>query len=144
MYNMYTELLNTVEKLEVAKRLAEIEASDKNACDHCGGEDCICCEIYLDRQRWQEPEEFFSSDIWSDLYDYREPEPAWVYGRDEWLEIPVKDLGIQNLNPTEAELTLAVIKFLKKDTGKPNANFEFDYYYHKDTNILEIVDIYYI
>lgn len=37
---------------ELMDRLAEIEAEDADACAHCGGEDCICCEIYQDRQRW--------------------------------------------------------------------------------------------
>lgn len=45
---------------KVVRRLAEIEKEDANRCAHCGGEDCICCEYYLDRQKWKEPEELFS------------------------------------------------------------------------------------
>jgi hypothetical protein len=52
--NTYTKL-----QMEVINRLAEIEKADANACANCGGEDCICCEIYHDRQKWVEPEELF-------------------------------------------------------------------------------------
>lgn len=45
-------------------RLAEIEESDRDACAHCGGEDCACCEIYQDRMHWQ-PISTFLED-----YDY--------------------------------------------------------------------------
>jgi hypothetical protein len=44
---------------ELAERLAEIEEEDSERCAHCGGEDCICCEYYHDRQKWKTPEEFF-------------------------------------------------------------------------------------
>lgn len=47
-----TRLLNS-EQRRLVERLAEIEASDQDACAGCGGEDCACCEIYLDRQRWE-------------------------------------------------------------------------------------------
>lgn len=50
----------TAAQRQLAERLAEIEREDANACSNCGGEDCICCEIYHDRMCWQEPEEFFS------------------------------------------------------------------------------------
>jgi hypothetical protein len=46
----------------VIDRLAEIEQSDADACAGCGGEDCACCEIYHDRQRWVSPEELFARD----------------------------------------------------------------------------------
>lgn len=49
----------TAVERQTAKRLAEIEASDANRCASCGGEDCVCCEIYQDRQRWQSPQDFF-------------------------------------------------------------------------------------
>lgn len=52
--NTYTQL-----QMEVINRLAEIEQQDANACANCGGEDCICCEIYHDRQKWVEPDELF-------------------------------------------------------------------------------------
>lgn len=43
----------------VITRLAEIEQEDANRCSNCGGEDCICCEVYIDRQKWVSPEELF-------------------------------------------------------------------------------------
>lgn len=57
--NTYTRL-----QMEVIDRLAEIEQADDDACSHCGGEDCICCEIYHDRMKWVEPEELFRDDYW--------------------------------------------------------------------------------
>ena len=47
---------------DLIQRLAEIEQEDADACANCGGEDCICCEIYHDRQRWVSPEELFEED----------------------------------------------------------------------------------
>jgi hypothetical protein len=47
---------------DLIQRLAEIEKHDASVCDSCGGEDCICCEIYHDRQRWVSPEELFNDD----------------------------------------------------------------------------------
>lgn len=47
---------------EVLHTLADIEAEDEDRCAHCGGEDCICCEYYLDRQRWVSPNELFADD----------------------------------------------------------------------------------
>lgn len=46
------------------QKLAEIEAEDRNACAHCSGEDCICCEIYHDRLKWQAPYEFDEERWW--------------------------------------------------------------------------------
>ena len=54
----FTDLL-TNEERKVAERLAEIEREDANRCASCGGEDCICCEYYHDRQAWVEPSELF-------------------------------------------------------------------------------------
>lgn len=45
---------------ELAERLAQIEDEDADRCANCGGEDCVCCEYYHDRQRWQSPEELFA------------------------------------------------------------------------------------
>ena len=42
--------------------LARIEKEDADACDGCGGEDCCCCEIYVDRKKWVSPEELFRED----------------------------------------------------------------------------------
>mgnify|MGYP001221493274 CR=1 FL=1 len=53
----YTEL-----QRQVINRLAEIERDDRNMCAGCGGEDCMCCEIYHDRQRWVSADELFEYD----------------------------------------------------------------------------------
>lgn len=45
--------------MKLLQRLAEIEQEDEDRCAGCGGEDCICCEYYHDRQRWKSPEELF-------------------------------------------------------------------------------------
>lgn len=55
---MFGELLSSEER-KLAERLAEIEREDADRCAGCGGEDCICCEYYLDRQKWVEPAELF-------------------------------------------------------------------------------------
>lgn len=60
----FTALL-TYEQRMLAERLAEIEQEDADRCADCGGEDCICCEYYLDRKKWVSPEELFS-----DSYGY--------------------------------------------------------------------------
>ena len=57
----FTNLL-TYEQRKLAERLAEIEREDADRCASCGGEDCICCPYYLDRQKWQSPEELFAGD----------------------------------------------------------------------------------
>lgn len=49
----------TRDERELAERLAQIEDEDADRCAHCGGEDCICCKYYHDRQRWVSPEELF-------------------------------------------------------------------------------------
>ena len=50
----------------VIDRLAEIEQSDADACAGCGGEDCICCEIYHDRQRWVPASQLFDEEEYGD------------------------------------------------------------------------------
>lgn len=50
---------------QIIGRLAEIEQEDADRCANCGGEDCACCEYYLDRQKWKEPNELFA-----DWYNY--------------------------------------------------------------------------
>ena len=52
----------TAAQMSVLKRLAEIEQEDEDRCAGCGGEDCICCEYYHDRQKWVEPDELFADD----------------------------------------------------------------------------------
>lgn len=57
MDRQYTRL-----QQELIGRLAQIEQEDADACAGCGGEDCCCCEIYLDRQRWVSPNELFNKE----------------------------------------------------------------------------------
>lgn len=66
MQNMFNDFISSY-NLELARRLSSIEESDADACAHCGGEDCVCCDIYQDRLRWQSPEEIFQEDTY---YDY--------------------------------------------------------------------------
>ena len=54
----FGELLTSDERM-ITERLAEIEREDADRCAGCGGEDCRCCEYYLDRQKWVEPAELF-------------------------------------------------------------------------------------
>lgn len=71
--NRYTRL-----QQEIIGDLAEIEQEDANRCAGCGGEDCICCEYYHDRQKWVEPDELFADDDnfsgWHDDDDYEDEE----------------------------------------------------------------------
>lgn len=71
--NHYTRL-----QREIIGDLAEIEQEDANRCAGCGGEDCICCEYYHDRQKWVEPDELFADDDnfsgWHDDDDYEDEE----------------------------------------------------------------------
>lgn len=62
----FVDFILTLEQRKLAERLAEIEKQDANRCANCGGEDCICCEIYHDRQKWVSPEELFGYEE----YDY--------------------------------------------------------------------------
>jgi hypothetical protein len=55
--NQYTRL-----QQEIIGRLAEIEQEDADVCAGCGGEDCVCCEIYQDRKKWVGPDELFAND----------------------------------------------------------------------------------
>lgn len=57
----FTELLTSEQRI-LAERLSEIEKEDADRCANCGGEDCCCCEYYLDRQKWKSPEELFFGD----------------------------------------------------------------------------------
>lgn len=54
--NSFNTFLTATQK-QVFGRLAEIEREDADRCASCGGEDCICCEYYHDRQKWVEPDE---------------------------------------------------------------------------------------
>ncbi len=77
----FTNYLTAVQR-QTLERLAEIEREDADRCAGCGGEDCICCEYYIDRQKWVSPEELFAhepGDPMYDDYDYRgyEEEEEW-------------------------------------------------------------------
>lgn len=52
-------ILLTLDQRILAERLSEIEREDAERCSEWGGEDCCCCEYYLDRQRWQSSDELF-------------------------------------------------------------------------------------
>ena len=73
MYNKGMTRTYTALQKEVIGRLAEIEQEDEDRCSGCGGEDCACCEYYLDRQKWVEPDELFADDednYGSERYDF--------------------------------------------------------------------------
>ena len=57
--SMEFTMILTADQRKLAERLAEIEREDADRCRNCGGEDCICCEYYQDRQKWKSPEELF-------------------------------------------------------------------------------------
>lgn len=68
-YNMqFTNYLTSIQR-QTLERLAEIEQEDADRCSSCGGEDCICCEYYIDRQKWKSPEEMFSPEFGDPMYD---------------------------------------------------------------------------
>ena len=54
---------------ETINRLAEIEQQDADRCASCEGEDCVCCEIYHDRQKWVSPEELFEQGDYCYYYE---------------------------------------------------------------------------
>lgn len=56
--NDFGAYLSAVQR-QTLERLAEIEQEDADRCAECGGEDCVCCEYYIDRQKWVSPEELF-------------------------------------------------------------------------------------
>lgn len=65
----------TADQRRLAERLAQIEEEDANRCANCGGEDCMCCEIYHDRKKWLSPEELFlQDDLYADEFTPREYE----------------------------------------------------------------------
>jgi hypothetical protein len=64
----FGDYLTAVER-KVLGRLAEIEQEDADRCVGCGGEDCICCEYYLDRQKWSSPEGLFYHEPGDPMYD---------------------------------------------------------------------------
>ena len=69
---LFTDYLTSYER-KTLKRLAEIEKEDADRCAECGGEDCVCCEYYIDRQKWESPDELFSNrfdPLYEDYYSY--------------------------------------------------------------------------
>lgn len=100
----YNKLTSTDKK--TFDRLVEIEIEDERRCANCGGEDCICCEYYLDRQKWVSPEELFpyaNEDIpgidseefldWiaaNNMEDW-DPEDAYWEFQDDWLHSDMPD-----------------------------------------------------
>jgi len=64
---MFNNLLSYERK--TLERLAEIEREDADRCESCGGEDCVCCEYYVDRQKWKSPEELFGHELGDPMYD---------------------------------------------------------------------------
>lgn len=64
----FTDYLDYYER-NLLKRLAEIEKEDANRCAECGGEDCVCCEYYHDRQRWVSPDVLFGHEPGDPMYD---------------------------------------------------------------------------
>jgi len=75
----FSNFLTSVER-RTLERLTEIEREDADRCAGCGGEDCVCCEYYLDRQKWVGPDELFRhvpGDPLYDDYDYYEEDDEW-------------------------------------------------------------------
>ena len=64
----FTNYLTAIQR-KTLERLAEIEQEDADRCAGCGGEDCVCCEYYQDRQRWVEPDELFAPQLGDPMYD---------------------------------------------------------------------------
>ncbi len=54
----------TRDQRELLDHLADIQAADADACQHCGGEDCLCCEIYQDRIKWVPEDQLFEGYDW--------------------------------------------------------------------------------
>lgn len=59
----------TSAQMQVLERLAEIEQEDEDRCKDCGGEDCMCCEYYHDRQNWVEPDKLFENEMFDGWHD---------------------------------------------------------------------------
>ena len=69
--NEFGAYLSAVQR-QTLERLAEIEQEDADRCAGCGGEDCCCCEYYLDRKNLSRIEN----------YDYRRFDGE--AGREVW------------------------------------------------------------
>lgn len=122
----------TQSEKDLAHRLAEIEESDRNMCAGCGGEDCQCCEIYLDRQKWVSPDELFA-----DLRD--DPMYADRFNRECDEDCPNCDLddcpdriNMEDIDAAELEEPLAPSHDrttpcdIRDDEGKTHCPFMHD------------------
>lgn len=74
---------------ELTLILAAIEREDANRCANCGGEDCVCCDYYADRQKWMEPEELFADSYIDDVPDIDSDD--FLTYCDNWDLIPDED-----------------------------------------------------
>jgi len=100
---MAKQLLNdqyTPLQKKLIDELAAIEQSDRNMCQGCGGEDCACCEIYIDRQKWVGPDELFRDadpfESWHDDDGHRmEYEDDEDYDGEEEVDLDSMDLEDQ-------------------------------------------------
>ena len=84
----FGNFLTSVQR-RTAERLAEIEQEDADRCAGCGGEDCVCCEYYIDRQKWVSPEELFAHEPGDPMYDDHDwcGSCGWEYDdEEEWEE----------------------------------------------------------
>ena len=87
MKAVFTDTFTALQR-SIINRLAEIEKADADACAGCGGEDCVCCEIWHDRQKWVSPEELFEEDDYYGCRGHRESECCAKCGEylDEWCD----------------------------------------------------------
>ena len=72
----------TLVQRQTLERMAEIEREDADRCASCGGEDCVCCEYYQDRQKWKSPHEVFPEMFAPVTYDDDEDDDD--YDDEEW------------------------------------------------------------
>jgi len=73
---LFTDYLTSYER-KTLKRLAEIEKEDADRCAECGGEDCVCCEYWIDRQKWKSPDELFAHEFGDPLYEDEDYRGCW-------------------------------------------------------------------
>lgn len=47
-------------------------------CDNCGGEDCVCCEVYQEQRAERYPEEYYGDEYYESVqYLSRDDEEEW-------------------------------------------------------------------
>lgn len=81
----FTNYLTSYQRATLGK-LAQIEQEDADRCADCGGEDCICCEYYLDRQQWKSPKELFFPEYGDPMYDDYFMRASYDDEEEEWDE----------------------------------------------------------